>query len=337
MFAEALASILRDHCTPADVRAIEAGGSHAALLAAIGDAGFLELLAAEEEGGAGASLSDFHPVLALCGAHAVPLPLAQTFGARLLAPREALPDGLITFAPGLVRDADGALHAALVPCALVAAHVIAADGDALRLLPVAGARRVPTGVHGSLAASLHWPAGAGRPLPSSAAAGLQPLAAALHAGLLAGAMKHVFDMTLAYGNERVQFGKSIGKFQAVQHQLSVMAEHVAAGCIAAEAAFQGAARIPADAACAVAKARTSEAAQLVASIAHALHGAIGITQEYDLQLYTRRLHEWRMAHGSETHWNRVLGRLLIDSPHTLAADFVRAIGTAGTTPTSTSP
>lgn len=138
-------------------------------------------------------------------------------------------------------------------------------------------------------------------------------------------MKRVFDMTMGYANERVQFGKSIGKFQAIQHQLSVMAEHVAAASMAVEAAFNCDTRLPTMAACAVAKARASEAAQLVASIAHAVHGAIGITEEYDLQLFTRRLHEWRMAHGSEAHWYRVLGRLFIQSEQPLAADFVRGL------------
>ncbi len=105
-----------------------------------------------------------------------------------------------------------------------------------------------------------------------------------------------FDMTLQYGNDRVQFGKFIGKFQAIQHQLS-----------------------------AVAKSRTSEAAQLVASLAHAIHGAIGTTAENDLRLYTRRLHEWRMAHGPEARWNRVLGQALLDSREPLIADFSRHI------------
>jgi acyl-CoA dehydrogenase len=62
---------------------------------------------------------------------------------------------------------------------------------------------------------------------------------------------------------------------------------------------------------AVAKARTSEAAQKVASMAHAIHGAIGFTEEYDLQLYTRRLYSWRRAAGSEGYWHEILGRALV--------------------------
>ena len=49
----------------------------------------------------------------------------------------------------------------------------------------------------------------------------------------------------------------------------------------------------------------------MASTAHALHGAIGVTEEFDLQLYSRRLHEWRMADGSEAYWNRIVGEAML--------------------------
>jgi len=327
MFAQAIESLLVHHCTPAAVRAIEGGGSAMALSSTISEAGFHELLAPEDAGGGGAGWSDFFEVVALCGAHAVPLPLPQTLAARLLvADPQDLPAGLITFAPALTVAPDSSLHALHVPAARVASHVIAARGDSLVLLATADAHQLPSGVHGSLVASLRWKADAGRILEGPAGAGdLQPLAALLHAGLLAGAMKKTFDLTMGYANERVQFGKSIGKFQAIQHQLSVMAEQVAAAHMAAEAAFGATAALPAAGACAVAKARTSEAAQRVASIAHAVHGAIGVTEEYDLQLYTRRLHEWRVAHGSEAYWHRVLGGLFLESREPLAADFVRSL------------
>lgn len=327
MFAEAIASILAEQCTPAALRAIEGGASPQPLAAAIADAGFHELMAAEAQGGGGAGWREFFDVVTLCGSHAVPLPLAQTLAARAIAsnPQE-LPAGLITFAPSLTRGLDGSLHALHVPAARTASHVIAADGQALVLLSVFDAHQLPSGVHGSLSASLRWKAGAGKSLPAQVdPVQFQALGALLHAGLLAGAAKRAFDLTMAYANERTQFGKPIGKFQAIQHQLSVMAEHVAASRMAAEAAFACDSGLPTVAACAVAKARTSEAAQMVASIAHAVHGAIGVTDEYDLQLYTRRLHEWRTAHGSEAYWHRLLGRLFVDSDRPLAGDFVRTL------------
>lgn len=328
MFAEAIEALLKDHCTPRVVRAIEAGAGTQGLAAALQASGFHALLAPEEEGGGDAGWPAFHPIVELCGAHALPLPLAQTMAARaLVLVQDQLPQGLVTFAPQIVRTADGALEAAHVPFARTAEWVIGAVDGALVLLPVAGARLRSTGIHGSLLASLRWEAGAGTPFHSHASPRqLHALGAAVHAALLAGAMKRVFDLSIAYANERVQFGKPIGRFQAIQHQLSVMAEQVAAAAIAAEAAFHtldGA--LPARAACAVAKARASEAAQGVAAIAHAVHGAIGVTEEFDLQLFTRRLHEWRLAHGSESYWNRELGALCLERDDIGVVGFARTL------------
>ena len=70
--------------------------------------------------------------------------------------------------------------------------------------------------------------------------------------------------------------------------------------------------------------RASEAVPQVANTAHALHGAIGVTEEYDLQLYTRRLHEWRMAHGSEAHWNVLIGQRVLAADVSIV-DFVRSV------------
>ena len=274
MFAQAIENILKDQCTPAVVRAIEAGGSPLKLWQALQDAGFLELLTPEAAGGAGLALAELFPILSSFGRYTVPVPVAQTIVARaLLGPSCAMPAGMITLAAALRREAGGAIVCPLTPYGQVADFVLAQDGDALLLLPA--------------------------------------FAAALHAALLSGAMTRVFDMTLQYCNDRVQFGKTLGKFQAVQHQLSVMAEHVAAAGVAAEAAFHTDTAAPSLLAAAMAKSRTSEAAVLVASIAHALHGAIGIAEEYDLQLLTRRLHEWRIAHGSEAHWNVLIGNSVL--------------------------
>ena len=325
MFAQAIEDILQDQCTPAVVRAIEAGGSPLKLWQAIEGAGFLELLASEDAGGAGLALAELFPILSSFGRYTVPVPVAQTIVARaLLGSQFAMPAGMITLGAALRREASGAIVCSLTPYGLVADFVLARDGDALLLLPAAAARREATGVHGSLAASLCWPNESAATQVPGAGPLLPAFAAALYAALLSGAMTRVFEMTLQYCNDRVQFGKTLGKFQAVQHQLSVMAEHVAAASMAAEAAFHTDAAAPSLLAAAMAKSRTSEAAVLVASIAHALHGAIGIAEEYDLQLLTRRLHEWRIAHGSEAYWNVLIGNSVLAADVSIV-DFVRSV------------
>lgn len=325
MFAEAIEDILKNQCTPAAVRTIEGGGSPAALWEAVADAGFLELLAAEADGGAALSLAELFPILSCLGRYTVPVPLAQTIVARaLLDAQLPVPAGMITLAPAFRREADGTVSCPLTPHGMLADFVLASDGDALLLLPCAAAKRQGTGVKHNLTATLTWPDASSAMSAPRGGHMLAAFAAALHAALLSGAMNRVFDMTLQYCNDRVQFGKSLGKFQAVQHQLSVMAEHTAAASIAAEAAFQGEGKTPSLMASAIAKSRTSEAAVLVAATAHALHGAIGVTEEYDLQLLTRRLHEWRMAHGSEAYWNTLVGQQVLASELSLS-DFVRTI------------
>jgi acyl-CoA dehydrogenase len=97
----------------------------------------------------------------------------------------------------------------------------------------------------------------------------------------------------------------------VQQQLSVMAEQVFAARMAAEIGCASDGIVPQPLRAAVAKARASEAAEKVVAIAHAVHGAIGVTAEYDLQLHTRRLQEWRADFGSQAHWHGQLGQALL--------------------------
>lgn len=128
----------------------------------------------------------------------------------------------------------------------------------------------------------------------------------------AGAADRVLSMSVEYAHERVQFGKPIGGQQAVQQQLAVMAEQVVAMRLAVELAASGSDWPPAVRA-AVAKTVTAIYAAAVANTAHAVHGAIGISAEHDLQLFTRRLHEWRLECGGETLWARELGFALLES------------------------
>jgi acyl-CoA dehydrogenase len=144
------------------------------------------------------------------------------------------------------------------------------------------------------------------------------LAAVVTSGLMAGAMEGLEALTVDYASTRKQFGREIGKFQAVQHQIAILAEEVMAARMAAQAAFVGAPLDVSPLRAAVAKTRAGQAAQLVASIAHAVHGAIGVSEEFPLHRLTRRLHQGRMAHGGEAYWARKLGGWALSQPD----DFV---------------
>jgi acyl-CoA dehydrogenase len=325
MFLEALQDILVDHAGSAAIRAIEAGGRGVEVWQPIEDAGFLALMLPESQGGAALPLSELFPILDCLGRHALPLPVAQSIVARALVGEGAeLPPGMLTLGLQWQRQPDGGMACLHTPAGMVAEHVLVADTDRLLLLALSDARREPVGDPRSLVAHLYWREA--RPVQEWVAGGtsLAAHAAALTAAQLSGAMQRIFAMALDQCNTRVQFGKSISKFQAVQQQLSVMAEHVLAASIAAEAAFRSDTSTPRWLAAAVAKSRASEAAGLVAATAHAVHGAIGMTDEFDLGLLTRRLHAWRMQYGAEQVWNQQIGEQLLDCGRTLA-EFVREV------------
>ena len=140
-----------------------------------------------------------------------------------------------------------------------------------------------------------------------------PLHAAATVSLMAGAMGQALALSIEHVNMRRQFGRPLGKFQAVQQSLAVMACEVAAvdAAAAAMATRLDATKLDADAAgfeIAAAKLRANRAVGIVTAIAHQVHGAIGFTREYDLQRVTVPLMRWRGAHGNDAHWAQILGR-----------------------------
>ncbi len=311
LYADAARQVLADHCTPQAVRDIEAGGDSARRIwQQLEAAGLADALVGEDDGGSGLSLEQVFGVLEQCGAHALPLLLGETMIARALLPATQRPAGCIALARG-EQLADGAWHCALVRGGAVADSVLVQAGGAWRLLGAAAARRAPHAL--ALDAAMSWdPAAvAAAPLaPIDAAMDIRTLQACVVAPQMAGALGSVLERTLQYANERQQFGRPIGKFQAIQHQLAVMSEHVCAARMAAQLGCHAEGVAPDRLRVAIAKARCSEAALVVAELAHAVHGAIGFTEEYDLQLYTRRLHAWRQTAGSEAYWQDAAGAAL---------------------------
>jgi acyl-CoA dehydrogenase len=279
----------------------------------------------EDHGGAGLSLSDVFPLLELCGTYAVPGPLAETMLAREILDQVGLarPSGSMTFGQAAV-SADGAVVCDTVRGGQVADWVLVTQGEECLLLPVMQASKSPAGF--CLDATLAWPTTSRASAQRVASVhDVRTLQACIYAAQLAGALMSVFSRTLQYANDRNQFGRPIGKFQAIQHQLSVISEHAFAARMAAQIGCHSRSTTPDRLRVAVAKARTSEAAMEVAALSHSIHGAIGFTEEFDLQLFTRRLHVWRQAGGSESYWHGVVGTELVDHHNGLALDLIRTI------------
>jgi acyl-CoA dehydrogenase len=154
--------------------------------------------------------------------------------------------------------------------------------------------------------------------------GLRGVAAVLASAEIAGAAERMLEMSIAHANDRVQFGKPIGKNQVLQQMLAVMGELVLTTRMASQMGFASGLH-PTPERAAVAKQVTSAAVQQLASTAHALHGAMGITQEFGLHPLVTLLYSRRMAHGSESYWARVLGEARLSGQAQSSVDFVRGV------------
>ncbi|VVO03629.1 acyl-CoA dehydrogenase [Pseudomonas fluorescens] len=302
---------LKGEVTPERVRHIDLGESADSLWRSLNEQGFADLLLPEELGGAAANATTACHLLVAAGGAALPLPLASTWWGRfaLAEANLPIPDGPITLATG--RRESEAILCHRVPYATSAQWVLATLADGTWLLPIGAAQGQPPGVHASQARDLFWPV-----LPDNAQRlplnrNWIALGAAFSAALIAGAGERVLQLTLEYANTRQQFGKSIASMQSTQQAISVLAEEVAATRMAAQLALRDAIW-PTAIASAVAKARSSAAAVRICTIAHAVMGAIGISEEFDLQLFTRRLYEWRADYGSESAWHTFIGQSALE-------------------------
>lgn len=314
--------------TPRQLALAETGRWLGAEWQAVEDMGLPLALVPEEAGGFGLPVEEALNLIRLAGAFAVPLPLAETMLAnRILASAGLeLSGGPVTLAPiraddrlTLERRSGGWLlsgTAQRVPWGRAAAIMVLAehDGQTLVALVPAGQAEVTPDVNlaneprDTLRFAMVLPAERVAPSPGVAAADLRRLGAALRSLAMAGALGRILEMTTAYANERSQFGRPIGKFQAIQQHLAVLAGQAAAaraaGDIAAEAVAQGAPALP----IAAAKVRCGEAAGIAAAIAHQVHGAMGFTHEHSLHFLTKRLWSWRDEFGGEGEWSRLIGR-----------------------------
>ena len=126
------------------------------------------------------------------------------------------------------------------------------------------------------------------------------------AEIIGGAQK-VLEMTIEYSKERVQFGKAIGSFQAVQHHGANMATDVdGSKFITYEAAWLAGEGEPCAKEISMAKAWCSDAYQRILTTSHQVHGAIGFTMDHDLQLYFRRGKAAELAYGDADYHRELI-------------------------------
>lgn len=328
------------------------------LWAVLQESGFDKALLPESKGGAGVSWADACGLLSLAGEHAAAVPLAEAMVGHWLMDHAGVEDaGSPTVASSVHseqirlsvaregRRVNGTLRR--VPWGETCTHVafIVGAGTAAQLIVVA---RDAAGVSVTPGRNL-----AGEPRDTLVLEGVVPqavvpapfdarellcLAAILRSALMAGAIERTLALSVEYANLRAQFGRPIGKFQAVQQSIAVLATQAAAARAASEAGSDAidewlggsAEPLTQSIAAASAKIRTGEAAGQACAIAHQVFGAIGFTEEHELHHFTKRLWSWRDECGNEAFWSRALGERVLagDATQSLWRAMVPAAKTA---------
>lgn len=122
------------------------------------------------------------------------------------------------------------------------------------------------------------------------------------------AFDRILELCIEHVTSRVQFGRPLVRFQAVQNLLSDVAAEAALARAATEAALTAAVASEwsaphLDFLVAAARSCTGHAASVVVRDAHQIHGAIGTTREHRLHEFTRAALAWRSEFGSVQYWD----------------------------------
>jgi acyl-CoA dehydrogenase len=318
MLLETADRFFTERCGKDIVNGVEKGMWPVDLWKEIEEMGLPLIAVPEDKGGVGGTLADMLALLRMAGSHAVPVPIAETALANLLiAAAGGQPKaGPATLVLGNLKFSGGRISGKVdrVPFAGVADRFVTVVGNTLAVVAKANAK---------VAAQ---PSHAGEPYgavtfdnAATEFSGASPvnaervleLAAVTRAMQMAGAADKVLATAVEYSKQRVQFGRPISTFQAIQHMLAELASCVAATIASAEAAARDADEggLPAGGSfsIAAAKSQASEFAQRIAAISHQSMGAMGFTHEHILHHYTRRLWVWRRDFGTETFWGEKIG------------------------------
>ena len=306
------------------------GGADRTLWEYLAGAGFLALPFPKTHGGEGGELTDTAVVLEELTRRACIIPFLETTASALAIARhgdEVLADevvrgvigGAITIAPALQATTPGNGASPRVEGgalmgerpfvdygAEVTHHLVEAteDGEPGLYLVEAGAPGVTaeplsTIARTPLAHCTYEGAPARRAGGGEALRFLRRAGRVLCAVQCLGNAQQALDMTVEYVGMRVQFGRPIGSFQAVQHHCANMAtQTLGARFLTYQAIWRLDQGIASDRQIAKAKALASRAATEVTMQAHILFGGIGYTEEYDLHFFSRHGKERALAWGS---------------------------------------
>ncbi|MFN3340080.1 MAG: acyl-CoA dehydrogenase family protein [Dietzia sp.] len=313
-FAASIDSLLAKSDMPSVIRAWSAGdtGPGTTVWGRVAETGAAALLIDEDAGGAGATAVEAVVALEVLGRHAVPGPVTESV---MVAPRIAA--ALQGTAPDTAGElAGGALASVAVPGvspfapdAHVAAHLWIADDD-----------KVFTGEAGEARRSVDRARTVTTPTRGDQVGAASTVDLINHGALgtaaqLMGLGRAMLDMSVDYATQRSQYGKVIGQYQALKHQLAEVAIALEMARPLLWAGALAVAENPDDPHAAVrdvsaARVAVADAAYLSARTALQIHGAIGYTLEHDLGLLLTKTRALQTAWGTQAyHRGRVLDSL----------------------------
>lgn len=267
------------------------------------------LLLPEAQGGFGGSWEDAVLVFRLAGYHALALPVAEAVVAAHLSGRRDGRGTIASTAQGRLADGcfTGMISGICYPQGADYVVAPAPDGGAMVLEVPAAALSLSASVAGEPRGTATLDKVAAQTISGDVFAS----GALARTAQIAGALDAALAMSVDYANQRQQFGRALGKFQAVQQSLATFACEAAAANCAAIGVGQAMARGDATYEIAAAKLRANRAVGVGAALAHQVHGAIGFTQDYALHPFTRRLWAWRSEFGNDAYWSGILGPQII--------------------------
>jgi alkylation response protein AidB-like acyl-CoA dehydrogenase len=287
---ECPASLLRAHID--DPAASDQLWRHLRDFAALGDGPLTDLCVFVEETGYVAAPGPFFPTAALF------TPLMAALGHELLAPAlagEVTGTVAVAGTDGVWQANDDAVKTFVAEADRVDWVAVVSSGPAVTLVQAPTTRRVITVDFSRRVFEVDAGSGSVQSVDPEAFETVLERATIALAAEMVGTARRLFDMTLAYAKERVQFDVPIGSFQAIQHKLADMALDLerATSAVAYAAMTIDAKDADRHRATHVAKAAAGAAATRAAKDGIQVHGGIGYTWEHDLHLFIRH------AYGSE--------------------------------------
>lgn len=328
MILEVVEKMFKDHVEKETVDLLEEGKWAVDVWSILENNEMLNVAVAEQHGGAGGDVDDLLSIYKLIGQYAVPVPFVEHTLANYLLEYVGLTPSMkkttliIDELQALTLQANvvsGSLNN--VPWARhteeLVALAICEKGLNLVKLSLENARITP---QSNLAAEprdfvtvKEQPIMEQVLINENQLAHMKKFLTAAAVATMSGALEKAYNLTIRYSKEREQFGRPIHRFQLVQQHIALLAGEAALTEASVNNMITALAEAREENEVAYARLKIDESSKIVATSAHQVHAAIGVTHEHSLHHYTRRLWAWRDEGYTSLYWKQQLAEILLQS------------------------